>query len=170
MSIWFFSIYNFGYNLEFLNNIYHQHSDAERMYLSAHKALVARLKDPQLTFMVETSQRNVEEVPDPVLIRGGEWDSLAELSDLNLSDAKMHPCSYFFPDKKHMSSVSAEVSRLCVLLHILTSSGIGITHTRILISRTIPNKYRLFVYQSHTHILIPLSNSICVFNCFINCE
>lgn len=95
-------------------------SDAQGVYFGAHEALIARFKDPQLTFMVESLKRNVEEVPDPVIVRGVELDSLTEVSDRRVSDVNMLPCSHFLADNKQISSVCAEnagVIQVTVLLN-----------------------------------------------------
>ncbi|GAB4860536.1 hypothetical protein Ancab_035697 [Ancistrocladus abbreviatus] len=90
-------------------------SGAEKMFLHANEVLVARFKDPQLTYILELLQSSLEKAPHPIIIRGSELNFLIDLSSVKWVDntvqkpvAKLLPCSYFCSQKLNFPVTSAE--------------------------------------------------------------
>ncbi|GMH16749.1 hypothetical protein Nepgr_018590 [Nepenthes gracilis] len=103
-------------------------SDAEQIYSLANEELVAKLKDPQLMWILERVQNTLEEVSRPVIIRGAELDFLTDLSNVELldnsvqkSDAKLLCCSFFCSENKRISSITstkdANIIKVSVMLN-----------------------------------------------------
>ncbi|XP_059442922.1 probable Ufm1-specific protease isoform X2 [Corylus avellana] len=103
-------------------------SDAEKMYLRATEAVVAKFKDPQVVYMAETLSKASAEVPQPVIIRGAELDFHTSLSNIKLlgkdaqdSDSKFLPCARLCLKSKFDSPVfpveNADTIQVSVLLN-----------------------------------------------------
>ncbi|KAM5571827.1 putative Ufm1-specific protease [Rosa sericea] len=91
-------------------------SDSGRILQCAIEAVVAKFKDPKAAYLVETLSKASSEVPQPVIIRGGDLDFDMDLSNVKIlgesghdSDAKFLPCSHFcLESKKDSREYSAE--------------------------------------------------------------
>ncbi|CAK9143497.1 unnamed protein product [Ilex paraguariensis] len=88
----------------------HSH-DAEDVYLCATETITAKLRDPQVTYVIETLNGPSTEAPLPVILRGTELDINTDLSGARLlndtaqgSDAKSLPCSNFCLRSKDIPS------------------------------------------------------------------
>ncbi|KAK9278466.1 hypothetical protein L1049_028031 [Liquidambar formosana] len=103
-------------------------SDAEKIYLHAREAVVAKFKDQQVAFMVETLNKTSAEVCCPVVLRGVELDFHADFSNVKLSaedyqdsDAKFLPCAHFclksIPGPPVFSAENADKIQVSVLLN-----------------------------------------------------
>lgn len=87
------------------------------MYLRATEAVAAKLKDPQVVYVVEALSKASTEVPRPVILRGVELDFHASLSNIKLfgkdahdSDPKFLSCAHFcLRSKSDRLILSAEV-------------------------------------------------------------
>lgn len=99
-------------------------SDAEKMLQRATEAVIAKLKDPKVAYMVETVGKTSAEVPHPVVLHGSELDFSVGFSHIKPSneagqesDAKLVLCEHFCVNDKSGSPVySAEVSMLIPFL------------------------------------------------------
>ncbi|XP_059657236.1 probable Ufm1-specific protease [Cornus florida] len=103
--------------------------DAENFCLQATDAIAAKLRDPQVTYIVETLNESLTEVPRPVILRGVELDFQTNLSNAwqliktaQESDAKSLPCSYFCSKSNDNSSFtsmeeSADKIQVTILLN-----------------------------------------------------
>ncbi|KAJ8752047.1 hypothetical protein K2173_001073 [Erythroxylum novogranatense] len=106
-------------------------SDAERMYLRATEAVIAKLKDPQTTYVMERSCTTSSEIPNAVVVRGTELDFDAGLSSVKLvseeadkvSDGKTLTCGHFFSDIISASGV-------------IPAENAGIIQVNILLNRS----------------------------------
>lgn len=87
------------------------------MYLRATEAVVAKFKDPQVVYVVETLSKASTGVPQPVILRGIELDFDTALSNIKLlgkdahdSDPKFLSCAHFcLKSKSDRPILSAEV-------------------------------------------------------------
>ncbi|ESW09966.1 hypothetical protein PHAVU_009G170100 [Phaseolus vulgaris] len=77
-------------------------TDVEKAYVQAAEAVIAKLRDPQAVYMLETSNKTSQDIPPPVIIRGVQLDFYADLSKIKTlaedddgSDASSLSCSYF---------------------------------------------------------------------------
>lgn len=91
------------------------------MYLRATDVIIAKLKDSDVTYMVETLNETSVEAPGPVILHGAKLDFHADLFDVNQfgdssqgSGAKSFPCSYFCSKNKAVFSV--EVCKIYIRL------------------------------------------------------
>ncbi|XP_040990429.1 probable Ufm1-specific protease isoform X2 [Juglans microcarpa x Juglans regia] len=102
--------------------------DAEKMYLRATEAVVAKFKDPRVVYVVETLSKASTEVPRPVILRGVELDFDTALSNIKLlgkdahdSDPKFLSCVHFCLKSKSdgpiLSAENADIIQLSVLLN-----------------------------------------------------
>lgn len=104
-------------------------TDVEKAYVQAAEAVIAKLRDPQAVYMLETSNKTSQDIPPPVIIRGVQLDFYADLSKIKTlaedddgSDASSLSCSYFSIGCKAGSPVfSAEI--LFKLVFSLIASG-----------------------------------------------
>ncbi|KAI8017124.1 putative Ufm1-specific protease [Camellia lanceoleosa] len=80
--------------------------EAEDMYLCATDVIAARLKDPHVTYMVETLHESSTEVPHPVIVRGVELDFHTDLRNAE-ADAKSLACLYFCSKSKDIQSFTS---------------------------------------------------------------
>lgn len=100
-------------------------SDAGEMYLRATDVIIAKLKDSDVTYMVETLNETSVEAPGPVILHGAKLDFHADLFDVNQfgdssqgSGAKSFPCSYFCSKNKAVFSVEhADIIQVSLLLN-----------------------------------------------------
>ncbi|GAB2269736.1 hypothetical protein Dimus_004657 [Dionaea muscipula] len=108
-------------------------ADTERMYLQENNALVAALKDPQMTCILETVQNSAEKVPHTVAIRVAELDFVTDLVNVKLlngagqkADVRSLSFSYFFPDCKFghtvTSAENADIIQISIMLNSSTRS------------------------------------------------
>ena len=87
------------------------------MYLHATEAVIAKFKDPEIVFMVETLPQASTESPQPVILRGKDLDFDMDLSDIKLvgeatqdSDTTALSCAHFCSKSKSATTIlSAEV-------------------------------------------------------------
>lgn len=91
------------------------------MYQRATEAIIAKLKDSDVTYIVETFKKTSIEAPGPIVIHGAELDFHADLSDFKSfcdqgSGAKSFPCSYFCSKNKVASPFSVEVCEIYIKL------------------------------------------------------
>lgn len=94
-------------------------SDAEKIYWRATEAVAAKLKDPQVVYMVETIRKTSAEGPKPLILRGAELDFQTDVSNIKLlgkdaqgSDPKCIPCAHFcLKSKPDSQKFSAEVRK-----------------------------------------------------------
>nr|XP_004299176.2 PREDICTED: probable Ufm1-specific protease isoform X2 [Fragaria vesca subsp. vesca] len=103
-------------------------SDTVRIAQHAIEAVVAKFKDPKAAYLVETLSKTSSEVPQPVIIRGGDLDFDMNLSDVKLlgesghdSYAKFLPCSHFCleskKDSREYSAENADMIKVNILLN-----------------------------------------------------
>ncbi|KAL4634249.1 hypothetical protein ACB092_04G186400 [Castanea dentata] len=102
--------------------------DAEKIYWRATEAVAAKLKDPQVVYMVETIRKTSAEGPKPLILRGAELDFQTDVSNIKLlgkdaqgSDPKCIPCAHFClkskPDLQKFSAENADTIQVSVLLN-----------------------------------------------------
>ncbi|XP_075662249.1 putative Ufm1-specific protease isoform X2 [Castanea sativa] len=102
--------------------------DAEKIYWRATEAVAAKLKDPQVVYMVETIRKTSAEGPKPLILRGAELDFHTDVSNIKLlgkdaqgSDPKCIPCAHFClkskPDLQKFSAENADTIQVSVLLN-----------------------------------------------------
>lgn len=103
------------------------------MYLRATEAIIAKLKDSDVTYMVEASAETSSEAPGPVILHGAELDFRADISDVKhlgdnsqVSLAKSFPCSYFCSKSRVVSPFSVEVFKVYVKILMLFCILFGI--------------------------------------------
>ncbi|KAJ8450617.1 hypothetical protein Cgig2_020254 [Carnegiea gigantea] len=103
-------------------------SEAVQSYLHVNEALVAKFKDPQLTYILEALKRSSDHELRPVIIRGSELDFQTDLSNVKIvadldqtSSTKLMCCSYFCSEGKSQSSVidvkNADIIQVIALLN-----------------------------------------------------
>ncbi|KAK2648028.1 hypothetical protein Ddye_015517 [Dipteronia dyeriana] len=103
-------------------------SEAEKMYLHATEAVIAKFKDPQVVYMVETLSQASTESPQPVILRGKDLDFDMNLSDIKLvceaaqdSDTTALSCAHFCSKSKSaaaiLSAENADTIQVSVLLN-----------------------------------------------------
>ena len=93
------------------------------MCLRATEAIIAKLKDSDVTYVVETLTETSAEAPGPVILHGAELDFYADLSDVKHfgdntqgSLAKSFPCSYFCSKHRVVLPFSVEVCKIYIRL------------------------------------------------------
>nr|XP_023890024.1 probable Ufm1-specific protease [Quercus suber] len=102
--------------------------EAEKIYWRATEAVAAKLKDPQVVYMVETIRKTSAEGPKPLILRGAELDFQTDVSNIKIlgkdaqgSDPKCIPCAHFClkskPDSQKFSAVNADTIQVSVLLN-----------------------------------------------------
>ncbi|XP_029130625.1 probable Ufm1-specific protease isoform X2 [Cajanus cajan] len=108
-------------------------TDVEKAYVQATEAVVAKLRDPQAVYMLETSNKTSQDIP-PIIIRGLQLDFYTDLSKIKpLSEgedgfsASSLSCSYFSISSKAGSPVfsaeNADTIQVSVLFNSLGSSS-----------------------------------------------
>ncbi|GAV62557.1 Peptidase_C78 domain-containing protein [Cephalotus follicularis] len=104
------------------------HSDAEKIYLHSIDLIVAKFRDPQVAYLVETLRPTSGEVPLPIILRGVELDLHEDLPSIKpsreaaeTSDAKDFSCAYFFRESKSTHSMfsaeNADTIKVSILLN-----------------------------------------------------
>uniref|UniRef100_A0A0R0JPX2 Ufm1-specific protease n=1 Tax=Glycine max TaxID=3847 RepID=A0A0R0JPX2_SOYBN len=92
-------------------------TDVEKSYVQATEAVIAKLRDPQAVYLLETSNKASQDISPPVIIRGLQLDFSTDLSKIKALaddddgfDASSLSCSYFPISSKAGSPVfSAEL-------------------------------------------------------------
>lgn len=92
-------------------------TDIEKAYVRATEAVIAKLRDPQAVYLLETFNKTSPDLPPPAIIRGVQLDFCADLSKIRPLtkgddgfDASSLLCSYFSNKSKAGSEVfSVEV-------------------------------------------------------------
>lgn len=106
--------------LDYYEQFYYCSLDAEQMYLNATKAVVSKLKDPEVVYMVERLSKPFSEVSKPVILRGTQLDFNTPISNIKLvgkeasqdSDSKILTCAHFCLESKSSSTmISLEVKK-----------------------------------------------------------
>ncbi|KAJ4712484.1 Peptidase C78, ubiquitin fold modifier-specific peptidase 1/ 2 [Melia azedarach] len=102
-------------------------SDAENIYVHATEAVAAKLKDPQIVYVVETLSQASAEVPQPVVLRGKDLDFDTDLSNVKLlveadqEDLNGLSCAHFCLKSKSappfFSAENADKIQVSVLLN-----------------------------------------------------
>lgn len=103
-------------------------SDAKKMFSRATEAVVSKLKDPQVVYMVETLSKVSAEAPQLAVIRGLELDFHSSFPNIKLlskdareSDSKFLPCSHFClrskSDSPIFSAENADTVQVSVLIN-----------------------------------------------------
>ena len=93
-------------------------ADVEKSYVQATEAVIAKLRDPQAVYLLETSNKASQDISPPVIIRGLQLDFSTDPSKIKALaddddgfDASSLSCSYFPISSKAGSPVfSAEVT------------------------------------------------------------
>ncbi|CAJ1974999.1 unnamed protein product [Sphenostylis stenocarpa] len=109
-------------------------TDVEKAYVQTTEAVIAKLRDPQAVYMLETSNKTSQDIPSPVIIRGVQLDFYADLSKIKPlaeddegSDASCLSCSYFSVGSKAGSPVfsaeNADTIQVSVLFNSLGTSS-----------------------------------------------
>lgn len=101
-------------------------ADVEKAYVQAAEAVIAKLRDPQAVYMLETSNKTSQDIPPPVIIRGVQLNFDADLSKIKTlaednddSDTSSPSCSYFSIGRKAGSPVfSAEVTNVAMFFYL----------------------------------------------------
>lgn len=76
------------------------------MYLHATEAVISKMKDPQVTYMVERLCKEISGVSKPAILRGMDLDF-----DTDLSNIKNLTCSQFcLKSKSSPTTISVEVN------------------------------------------------------------
>ncbi|XVF08781.1 hypothetical protein REPUB_Repub07fG0032500 [Reevesia pubescens] len=103
-------------------------SDVENAFLRAIEAVIAKFKDPNVVYMVETSSKSCLDVVQPVILCGTELDFDTALRNIELldeavdsSDQKLLPCAHFCLKRKStpklFSAENADIIQIIVLLN-----------------------------------------------------
>ncbi|KAL2346987.1 hypothetical protein Fmac_000987 [Flemingia macrophylla] len=111
-------------------------TDVEKAYVQATDAVIAKLRDPQAVYMLETSNRISQDIPPPIIIRGVQLDFCTDLSkikplsdgvDVEGLDGSSLSCSYFSISNKAgspvLSAENADSIQVSVLFSSLGSSS-----------------------------------------------
>lgn len=109
-------------------------SDVEKAYVQATEAVIARLRDPQAVYMLETSNKTSQDIPPAVIVRGVQLGSYTDLSKVKPLaegddgfDASSPSCSHFSVSGKAGSPVfsaeNADTIQVSVLFNSLGSSS-----------------------------------------------
>lgn len=109
-------------------------TDVENAYIMATKAVIAKLRDPQAVYLLETASKTSQDIPPPVIIRGLQLGSYTDLSkikpfaeDGDGFDASSPSCSHFSVSSKAGSPVfsaeNADAIQVSVLFNSLGSSS-----------------------------------------------
>ncbi|TKY73594.1 Ufm1-specific protease [Spatholobus suberectus] len=109
-------------------------SDVEKAYVQATEAVIAKLRDPQAVYMLETSNKTSQDIPPPVIIRGAQLDFYTDFSKIKPLaegddgfDASSLSCSYFSISSRAGSPVfsaeNADTIQVSVLFNSLGSSS-----------------------------------------------
>ncbi|KAM7273681.1 hypothetical protein ACFE04_028345 [Oxalis oulophora] len=85
-------------------------ADADYRFLQETEAVIAKFRDPQVSYVVETLNKTSEEVPQPVIVRTGQ-----------LSDASTLPCSHFCQENR--STFSEQNTDILQVTLLLNKSG-----------------------------------------------
>ncbi|WVZ19836.1 hypothetical protein V8G54_007158 [Vigna mungo] len=104
-------------------------TDVEKAYVQAVEALIAKLRDPQAVYMLETTNKTSLDIPLPVIIRGVQLDFYADLSKIKTlaedddgSDASSLSCSYFSNRSKAGSPVFSAENADTIQVSVLFNS------------------------------------------------
>ncbi|KRH54268.1 hypothetical protein GLYMA_06G174400v4 [Glycine max] len=109
-------------------------TDVEKSYVQATEAVIAKLRDPQAVYLLETSNKASQDISPPVIIRGLQLDFSTDLSKIKALaddddgfDASSLSCSYFPISSKAGSPVfsaeNADIIQVSVLFNSLGSSS-----------------------------------------------
>ncbi|XP_027339540.1 probable Ufm1-specific protease isoform X2 [Abrus precatorius] len=112
-------------------------TDVEKAYTQATEAVIAKLRDPQAVYMLETSNKFSQDIPSPVIIRGLQLDFQTDLYKIKPLaegddgfDASSLSCSYFSISSKAgppvFSAENADTIQVSVLFNSLGSSSASI--------------------------------------------
>ncbi|MCI14200.1 putative Ufm1-specific protease-like, partial [Trifolium medium] len=84
----------------------------EKAYVQATEAVIAKLRDPQAVYMLETLSKTCPDQPPPAIVRGVQLDFHTDLSKTKPlakgdegSDASSLSCSYFSINNKAVFSM-----------------------------------------------------------------
>ncbi|XP_061351264.1 probable Ufm1-specific protease [Gastrolobium bilobum] len=87
-------------------------TDVEKAFVRANEAVIAKLRDPQVVYILETLNKTSLDLPPPAIIRGAELDFGTDLSKIRPLaegddgfDASSLACSYFSMNNKAGSPV-----------------------------------------------------------------
>ncbi|XP_042499341.1 probable Ufm1-specific protease isoform X1 [Macadamia integrifolia] len=143
-------------------------SDAEEVLSSATEAVMAKLTDPGVVFIVEGVNERSRGMSRPVMLRGMELDYQTHLSDVlsksiaEESDGKTITCSYFFSDSKSDWSLTFGESAGTIQVSILLNKSGSSTQVVAPIAEYFPasEPARLFVVSFKFDILCYASKDL----------
>ncbi|KAJ1403243.1 Peptidase C78, ubiquitin fold modifier-specific peptidase 1/ 2 [Sesbania bispinosa] len=108
-------------------------TDVEKAYVRATEAIIAKLRDPQAVYILETLNKTSMDVPAPAIIRGVQLDLHTNLSKTRLAkgddgfDASSLSCSYFSLNSKAgspaFSAENADTIQVSVFFNSLGPSS-----------------------------------------------
>ncbi|CAJ2644479.1 unnamed protein product [Trifolium pratense] len=106
-------------------------TDIEKALTQATEAVIAKLRDPQAVYMLETLSKTCPDQPPPAIVRGVQLDFHTDLSKTKPlakgdegSDASSLSCSYFSINNKAVFSMeNADTIQVSVLFNSLGSSS-----------------------------------------------
>ncbi|XP_030494344.2 probable Ufm1-specific protease isoform X2 [Cannabis sativa] len=105
----------------------HNSSDVKKVFQRATEGVIAKLKDPKIAYIVETTAQISGEIPQPVILRGGQLDFSTDISNFREgaqdSDAKLITCSQFCLNNKSDSSVYSTENADKIQVSILVNSS-----------------------------------------------
>lgn len=96
-------------------------SDIEKAYLRTSEAVISKLKDPKVVYVVETSSQTSTDVPAPVIVRGSDMEFHSDLRSLADSATETNPklsgCGQFSGKKTdlQLSPENADLIQVSVL-------------------------------------------------------
>lgn len=104
-------------------------TDIEKAYVRATEAVIAKLRDPQAVYLLETFNKTSPDLPPPAIIRGVQLDFCADLSKIRPLtkgddgfDASSLLCSYFSNKSKAGSEVFSVENADTIHVGVLFSS------------------------------------------------
>ncbi|PON72365.1 Peptidase C78, ubiquitin fold modifier-specific peptidase [Parasponia andersonii] len=103
----------------------HNPSDAEKIFQRATEGVIAKLKDPKMAYIVETTAQTSAEIPHPVILRGGQLDFSTNISHFKEgaqdSDSNLVSCAHFCLNNKSglpvYSAKSADKIQVSILIN-----------------------------------------------------
>ncbi|OIV98180.1 hypothetical protein TanjilG_11577 [Lupinus angustifolius] len=111
--------------------------DVEKAYVQATEAVIAKLRDPQAVYILESVNKSSLDLPPPAVVQGGELDFHVDLSKIRPLaaiddgfDASSLLCSYFSVNSKAGSPAfsieNADIIQVSVLSNSLVPSSASV--------------------------------------------
>ncbi|GAB2240863.1 hypothetical protein Droror1_Dr00021381 [Drosera rotundifolia] len=137
-------------------------ADAEQLFLQTTDGLIAKLKDPKLTCILENTQNSSDNASRPVAIRGSDLDFRTDIAKVKLfdgsgekSDVKSLSCSYFFPDYKLGSEVAATENADAIQATLMLNRSVSSSKSAAPLAEYYPalDEVRLLVVEYKLEVL-----------------